>query len=399
MLTNLVHRRAALLRSRFAILALGTAAACSDTSAPSIPVIARILNGPSAATSLAGIQSPSTDIASAGSDVAAAPAPATGYWLLSPDQASLKIVRIALEGGSMGRGITVDCAVTYDRFKVGLASIGDCAFPAPAGSYTGVNLTFSSTYSVLISDAVNGFYSNSSGIVTSAPTGGAQGLVVTLPSSDGEFSMSIPFMTPLVVSATAPPELSVVINGIQFFHVNVSFGLVSLGWPGTTFADPFRPDIAAAPRALSKTAFYAAQSLGSTGSYCAAACGATAPTGVTSLSVYYASTGGPIVIGMALNGTPSTCGPFGVNLVSDSRGYLGLDSGGNLGWAIPLASTWTTYSSELRMAEVSTLAATTTLYCQKRSTDPAPVGGSYSGGAPAIATSGNSLGAYVLVAK
>jgi hypothetical protein len=102
---------------------------------------------------------------------------------------------------------------------------------------------------------------------------------------------------------------------------------------------------------------------------------------------------------MQTNGVPATCGPIGEEYVNDPRGYQGLDAAGNLGWAISTDPTWATYSAELKMARVSSLGGTTTLYCKTRSTNPAPAGGSYASGAPTIATAANSLGTYVLVAK
>jgi len=105
-------------------------------------------------------------------------------------------------------------------------------------------------------------------------------------------------------------------------------------------------------------------------------------------------------MGMNLNGVPASCGPMGSgSFVNDPRGYQGLDAAGNLGWAVASDTTWTTYTAELRMTRLSTIGATTTLYCKTRSTNPAPAGGSYASGAPNIAIPANALGTYILVAK
>ena len=382
-------------------LAPGLAAlslACNDASGPSVVVTAHVLNGATPATLLSvGMAQPA-----AGNTAAAAAVPANGYWLLSPDNVSMRIVRVQLTGGPGGNGATVDCTATYSRFNIGLSPLVDCPFPAPAGTYNGVNVVFSSTYSVQISDAANGFYTSPFGVVTTEPAGGAKGLIVTVGGSSAnadEISVAIPFAAPLVVSPDTPPSLSVVINGIQFFHVSVTGGVVALGWPGTGYADAFRPDVVASVGSLAKVGFYSAQEINGTGSYCAGNCAAPPPTGVTSVAVYYAGPSQPAMVSTQLNGTPPGCGPFGAEFINSTRSYLGLDSGGNLAWAMPADNTWATYSAELRIAELASLGASTTLYCQNRSTDPAPAGGSYASGAPAIAIAGNSLGTYVLVAK
>src|SRR5207249_5763353 len=54
------------------------------------------------------------------------------------------------------------------------------------------------------------------GIVTSSPAGGAQYLTVITNSFSGIASQ---FPAPIDVSSSAPPTLSVVVNGLQFFRV------------------------------------------------------------------------------------------------------------------------------------------------------------------------------------
>ena len=97
-----------------------------------------------------------------------------------------------------------------------------------------------------------------------------------------------------------------------------------------------------------------------------------------------------------LNGTPSGC-PIGVSGAFNGKGYLGLDATGTLGWALPTNSSFSSYSTEFNMAQVTTLGGSTTLNCQQISTDPAPAGGSFASGAPVISSPGYSAG-FVLVA-
>ena len=333
-----------------------------------------------------------------------------GNWLLSPDKMTVTITSLGLSNGSStvadtsGSQTALNCPVTYDRSKPGLTVLGDCQFTVSPGTYTYLDVGMSGTYQVTIDDATNGFYSTSSGIVSSPPASGAQPYSVTLTSSavNGEFHNIIPLANPVTITDTTNMTVSLVIDGIQFFHVSEDgTGAVTLGWPGTNYTDPFRPDVAASIGPLAKLEFYPNAAINTTGSYCASACGTgvNAPMGITSVAVYYTSPTAPSMVGLQLNGTPSNCGPFGAAFIADHRSYLGLDAGGNLGWAVPTTSSWTGYSAVLRMAEASNAGGSTTLYCQNVSSDPAPSGGSFASGAPNIATAGNSQGSFVLLAK
>ena len=190
--------------------------------------------------------------------------PKDGQWYLSPDKMILTVTSIQLQGGPMAP-VAVNCSLTYDRFQPGLTPLADCPFAATAGTYSGLILGISPTYQVLINDSVNGFYSTSAGIVTAPPAGGAQYLTVTTNSFSGIASA---FPAPVDVSASAPPTLSVVVNGLQFFRVQVSGGAVSLGWPDVGDTDPKRPDMTVSVNALAKVAFYSNQGINSAGAIC-----------------------------------------------------------------------------------------------------------------------------------
>ena len=66
-------------------------------------------------------------------------------------------------------------------------------------------------------------------------------------------------------------------------------------------------------------------------------------------------------------------------------GYLGLDSGGTLCWALPADYTYASYVKLCEMPVVATVGQTTTLSCQHMTTVPAPVSGdTYASGCPTI---------------
>ena len=320
--------------------------------------------------------------------------PKDGQWYLSPDKMILTVTSIRLQGGSMGP-VAVNCSFTYDRSQPGLTKLSDCPFAATAGTYSGLNLEISPTYQVLIDDPVNGFYSTSSGIVTSSPAGGAQYLTVTTNSFSG---IASEFPAPIDVSSSAPPTLSVVVNGLQFFRVQVSSGAVSLGWPDVGDTDPKRPDMTVSVNALANVAFYSNQGINSAGAICTGgACTPPPLQGVIAAYVFYSSANVPTWIQLVLNGTPSGC-PIGTSGAFNGKGYLGLDTADTLGWALPTDGSFSSYASEFSMAQETTLGGSTTLKCKQVSTDPAPAGGNFSSGAPAIPSPDYSAG-FVLVAN
>jgi hypothetical protein len=320
--------------------------------------------------------------------------PKDGQWYLSPDKMVLTVTSIQLQGGPMGP-VAVNCSLTYDRSQPGLTKLSDCPFTAPAGTYSGLNLEISPTYQVLINDAVNGFYSTSSGIVTASPAGGAEYLTVTTNSFSGIYSQ---FPAPIDVSSNAPPTLSVVVNGLQFFRVQVSSGVVGLGWPDVGDPDPKRPDMTVSVNALARVAFYSNQGIDSAGAICTGgACSPPPLQGVIAAYVFYSSEAVPTWIQLVLNGTPSGC-PIGTSGAFNGRGYLGLDATNTLGWALPTDGSFSSYSTEFNMAQVTTLGGGTTLNCKQISMDPAPAGGNFSSGAPVISSPDYSAG-FVLVAN
>jgi hypothetical protein len=407
-MVSYVRSAAALMVAALALPACSKTATAPGPSPQSVSAVARFYNG---ATPAAGGAAQSRARLSAPSALTAHVPPPAGQatqsqgnctsrcWFLSPDKITMTLTGIQPNygAGTAGPLITVDCPVTYDKTKPGMTQLVDCPFTAPVGTYTGLTLFVSSTMQVLINDAVGGFYSTSTGIVTSPPAGGAQPFTVTIGGTIAtELQEPNVLQAPLVVSANTPVTFSVVVNGLQSFKVAVSGGAVTLGWPGTAYTDPGRPDWAVSVGSLASVAFYSNQSIGTTGSFCAGGC--VSPIGIQSVNVYYATPTTPEMVAIPVNGLPPGCGPFGLSWVVNSKSYLGLDGGGNLGWAIPTDQTYSAYAVEMRMAQVSTIGASTTLYCKNIATDPAPQGGSFASGAPGIVSPSNVVGTYILLA-
>lgn len=263
----------------------------------------------------------------------------------------------------------------------------ECPFTVAPGTYTSIFLGFDATYQVLIDDSINGFYTTSSGITTGeAPAAGAEYLSVTSASSGDTFGNTSYLASPLTVAEGDTVTVSIVVSGLQFFRVSVSGGAVSLG--GDTNSDPFRPDMTASVTAPASLGFYVAPEIGTALSYNSSTSGASE---IRSVSTYYSSATTPTFLVLGLDGTPSTCSPIGVSGAINGPpngntlgGYLGLDSEGVLGWALPTDDTWATYATEFNMAQLTTLGETTELNCEEISSDPAPSGNTFASGAPTI---------------
>ncbi len=394
------------------MLAVLIFAACNSTgpdhSSRTVSVDARFYNGATSAASTVAArtmnQASINAAATASLPIAAQAVPqlcTTGAqcWFLTPDRVTMTLTTIqpVLSSGDPTETIAVDCLVTYDNTKPGLTQLADCPFSLPPGTYSGFTLFVSPTMQVTVNDAAAGFYSTSTGIVRAAPAGGAQPLSVTIGTTNGN-ELQEPNVLPsaVQVSDSTPITFSVVVNGIQSLKVATTASGVVLGWPGTSYTDTGRPDWAVAVGSLASVAFYSNQGIGTAGSFCAGGC--VSPTGVQSVTVYFANSNTPEMVAIPINGLPKGCGPFGLSWIVDKRSYLGLDGAGNVSWAIPTDATYSAWAVEMQMPQVTALGASTTLYCKNITSDPAPSGGSFSSGAPGIATAAYSIGTFVLLA-
>lgn len=327
---------------------------------------------------------------------------ADGKWLVTPNKLTMKLTKIGLSGTGGGPRETVDCPVIYDITQPGLAELGDCPFTVPPGTYTSLDLSFSTTISVLVDDATNGLYSTSAGVQTTPPAGGAAEYSYTISGFTGDEAGLSPINLPkpLVVADGDTFQLSIVMSALQSMRFTVAGTTVTPGWAGTSYNDPGRPDIIGTVGSLAKIKFYTGPGLDTAGSYCAGGCTAIPPTGITSVAIYYTSPTSVAIAGMQLNGPPVSClTPGSGSFVNDPRSYIGLDASGVVGWAGASDNMWTNYNVLYAMPQVANISESTALYCSPTSGDPSPSGGSFASGAPAIQMPGNSLGTYTLVAQ
>ena len=324
--------------------------------------------------------------------------PRNGTWKLSPDKVTMRLTNITLRtaDGPGGNSSAGDCTVTYEKSKPGLTQLADCPFTTDTGSFSGLNLVFSGTYEVFVNDDVHGFYSTSTGIVTSAPAGGAQPWTFAIPgAAGGDFQPSpIVFPKPLVVTDSGTLTLSIVLGALQFFDVTVTNGVVTI-----PSGSPNVPGMIAAIGSVAKTEYYSRQGIATAESYCAFQCGTTSPNGITSVALYYADATTPVIGALGNDGIGANCPTGGFSTIGAVKSYMGLDAAGNVSWAMGTDLSYTAYAAELQMARVPTVGGTTTLYCKGISADPKPTGGSFASGAPGIAQAANVVGVFTLVGK
>lgn len=326
--------------------------------------------------------------------------PEDGQWLASPKRLEMKLITLGLSPG--GGSIAVDCPVVYDSTQPGGVQLGECLFTLAPGTYDTLDVGLSTDVKVIIDDAAAGLFTTAIGVQITEPVGGAQELTYKIGGMTGETRLSpIKLPQPLTVADGDSVLISVVIDALHSMRVTVTGTTVTLGHTGSPYPnDPGRPDIVATAGQLAKIKTYASAGLGTAGSYCASMCTAPPTQGITAVSVFYTSTSSVGMVNLRLNGTPQSCAmnlyPAFVNI---AESYLGLDTNKVAGWAVFGQPSLMTYSAVFAMPQVTDITDTTELYCQNTTTDPAPSGGSFASGAPAIQTAGNSLGSYTLVAQ
>ena len=351
----------------------------------------KVLNGPTSTTqSTAGLLGRARGV------VAAASLP-DGIYRLSPSKMTLQINAVGLvPAGASGNNIPmrfhdVSCSATYDRSAGSLAVLSDCAFKAPTGSFGGVAIQYSSTYSVVMDDAEAGIYSDPTavpgGLTTSRPAAGPQPISVT--DQNTSFGQVTTFFSePISIDGTSSPRLYVVFEPTHWMIATLSNG---------TFAAPRmsgNPPLVPSASQFGKAALYS--NIGTTMSYLSD--GRTTSNGESLLFLYADATtpvsvtwqdhdicnqdgGAPVV---AFNGNGTLWG---------NCGYLGLDSAETLAWVSPAGFSSTTgavtgYTGVYSMPAVSNVGESTTLRYQCTGAVPAPVSGStYSSGAPTLTTS------------
>lgn len=372
------------------------AAFSSGCGSKTVTSTASVYNGPTAGTSqTTGLQARSLPQA-----LVSYGTPQDGSWYLSPDKMVITVTSIKLGDGDAAN---VSCPITYDASKPGLTKLADCPFSVKEGNYSNGEITISPSYQVFINDPTNGFYTTASGIVTTPPDTNAANNGAQFYTFNSTNTMNTQkfttFSSNMEVKKGSPGALNVVISGLQFFRVEVSGGVVTIHNNGNS--DPGNlPDMIFSPSSLSRVAYYSNSGIGKAGSFVAGGV-----QGMSSATVFYTDATTPYWVQLGLNGSQNGCPVSGAAgaMNNAANGYLGLDSSGHLGWALGSWSSstggFTSYSTEFMMPQVTTLGATTPLYCVGISSDPAPARGSFSSGAPAISSPSNQVATMVLVAQ
>ena len=316
--------------------------------------------------------------------------PADGHWALSPDQGHVTLVNLAFQSadGSVQSADLTSCVASYVRDSPSLAQLLDCPFQVPSGTYIGLGVGMLTTFEVQIDDSLNGFYTDPAspaGLVTSPPAGTPGFASFTVPGPGGTgtvLSAQTFFTTPVVVDAGAAVTVDIVEDMIHTVFANVSSGVPSFDISLPLPAVQLVPSLAGA----GKVEFYSP-----TGTALDTLMPGPTDDESGSVRVFYASPGEASYVfspvpgpSQAWNVSPATSP---VNTANGFRagGYLGLDSGGTLCWALPSDYTYATYVELCEMPVVATVGQTTTLSCQHMTSVPAPVSGdTYASGCPTI---------------
>jgi len=316
--------------------------------------------------------------------------PGDGHWALSPDQGRVTLVNLAFQAadGNVQSVDLTDCVATYVRDTPALAQLLDCPFQVPAGTYVGLGVGVLTTFEVQIDDTLNGFYSDPAspnGLTTSPPAGtpGFASFVVPGPGGTGTVLTAQTFFTaPVVVDAGADVTVDIVEDMIHTVFANVASGVPSFDTSLPLPAVQLVPSVAGA----GKVEFYSP-----TGTALDALMPGPTDDESGSVRVFYASPGEASYVfspvpgpSQAWNVSPATS-PVNPGNSFRAGGYLGLDPGGILCWALPSDYTYASYTELCEMQVMTTVGQTTTLSCQHMTTVPAPVSGdTYASGCPAI---------------
>lgn len=318
---------------------------------------------------------------------------ASGNWRLSPDEAQLTFVAMSLTDpsadGGKGKDRQVDlsdCVVTYKRMDSGGAKLKDCQFSIPVGTYTKIWVAVSTTYKIKITDSVKGIYTDSNastGIGTTAPTGGATFIDYTIQADGGATrkgsTLALPI--PFEVKEGTTPTISIVTDMNSTVMATVANNVMTLD----SNVGDLPVDFVGIPGSGGSAGFYSNQSTFEPN-------GNTQSTNIKFAKVFYDSNGTPVMASihrLCNVGTgPSSAYSFGLNsanALSFKAGYyLGIDSSNVVGWAIPNADS--SQFAIYKLAKVTTLNGSTTLTCTDGQTStPAPSSGdTYSSGAPSF---------------
>ena len=348
---------------------------------------------------------------------AAAPAPASdGKWVVTPNQVKVTFTAITFDGPSGGETVTVgNCEVIFNFATASLSQALTCSIEVSAGTHDKIGFIAEETTQVLIDDATNGIYTdpNSATLLsTTVPAGGAQFVPLTnsLADPDGTFGGSFFLANSVEFSEGDNININIIGDLTHALFVEVNNGTATFD-VGLWAVQEAGIRVFVSLNDLGKINYYSASATGLT--YRKEAIFAADESSVD-IRIYYVadnqptflflesgnvgneSCGGGSVPSQASAADPSTSPADASG--GRAGGYLGLDSNGVLGWARPQTLAWDVYVAIFAMDEAQSLGDTSTMQCQDTSTDPAPVGGSFSSGAPNI-TSPNAQVSLTLVAN
>jgi hypothetical protein len=332
--------------------------------------------------------------------------PAEGRWIISPDQGRARVLNLTFNTADPSVfhvSDLTDCVFTYDRGDEALTNIFSCPFEMPPpGEYTSLGLMVSKDFELLVDDPLHGIYSDpaaASLFATTPPAGGADFVPFSV-AFDPSFSFYM--STPLVIEADSTLDLSIVTDMTHTTFVNVAGGVPSFR---TDFI-PVPMNLQVTPGQVAKAAFYTES--GTAENFFM---GTNYGTSGEPLFVrlFYATATDPAYLfssgqanGQDMCGTQAyNIDPAGSPVFPDggvAGGFLGLDSAGDLCWAVREAPDYSSYHGVVSMPEVANVGGQTVFSCDLTTTAPAPTsGGNYSSGCPTVTA--DVQGTVTLVAQ
>ncbi len=327
-----------------------------------------------------------------------------GDYALSPSKMTMTVTGIGfIPLGRNQNEVNISpvsgCTATYDRSVGSLAVLRASDITVPVGTFHGVVIRYSTTYTMVMNDSTAGIYSDPSApnlLTTTAPSGGGQPIQIRDQNSDQDFGHATTFFaSPITIDEDSIPLVYVVFDPTHWVKAMLFNG--SFSAPRMGGNPPIIPSISS----FGKAAFYS--NIGTAMSY--RWDGRGIDSGISLLFLYADATtpvsvtwqdheictptplGGNVPV-VAFNGNGTLWGTFGM---------LGLDANHTLAWASPGGmssdrSTITGYNGVFRMQEISTIGQTTVLSYQCTANVPQPASGpNYSSGAPDFTADGTLL--------